>query len=624
MNQVAWNRTARILEDNGVTDVVGVYIGDDLNATARWEYNGAGYTWQYQYGNGVQFQRGYTGTYERGNQLAFERGFHNDKQRANTVVWERGYNAAGSTYQIASGIIPQRRSDSRLVFERFNGSSWVTTTTTGATITWSTYDANNTVAGNSDNWRARLNNGGSPSWTNITLDQFVKSNLTTDESDGFRLSGSATGSWSNITLAQYNAINTTSDSTDGAREVRNYSAPYTAWESATQSAYNSGNTVAGETDGWRTRLTGTAASWVTITDAEYNAGNTTGDATDGFRVGPNDYTSPYTNWETSTWNSYAAANTTSNESDGWRARTTGTSTTWTAITKGQFDASNATSDGSDGFRSSLTEGGSAVSEWQPTTKALYDAGNTSSAESDGWRTAVTASNTSWTVVPKAEYDRSNTTSDSADGWRRVENYSATGPYDGYAPSTYSSDRPTREILEKLVAPEGVVPAVYNAAANAYGYNDATGTWKRDVRDVNFFASTNWSQFGPAVRDIALGECGGTVTIQTRNEVTGSPVADTFTYSNAQLQTVETSAAYRSGTFDVAQPGGSPATLAITPQNLSTLNAWRHVSWTCTSQGTTIGAPDMTIGSADAAGWRGMSLVVRPNQAISCTQIVRPR
>jgi hypothetical protein len=538
MNQVAWNRTSRILEDTGVTDVVGVYIGADVTATARWEYNGAGYTWQYQFGNGVQFQRGYTGTYQRGNQLAFE----------------RGYN---STYQMRSGLQFQRRTDSRLVFERYNGSSWVTTTTTGATITWATYDANNTVAGDSDNWRARLNTGGTAAWANITLDQFVKSNLTTNESDGFRISGSVSGSWNTITAAQYNAINTTSDSTDGVREVRNYS-------------------------------------------------------------------SPYTNWETSDWTSYAAANTTSNESDGWRARTTGTSTTWTAITKTQFDASNATSNESDGFRSSLTEGGSAVSEWQPTTKALYDAGNTSSGESDGWRTAVVGSNNTWTAVPKAEYDRSNTTSDSADGWRRVENYAATGPYDGYAPSTYSNDRPTREILEKLVAPEGVVPAVYNAAADAYGYIDATGTWKRDVRDVNFFASTNWSQFGPAVRDIALGECGGTVTIQTRNQVTGNPVADTFTYSNAQLQTVETSAAYRSGTFDVAQPGGSPATLAITPQNLSTLNAWRHVSWTCTSQGTTIGAPDMTIGSADPAGWRGMSLVVRPNQAISCTQIVRPR
>jgi hypothetical protein len=115
-----------------------------------------------------------------------------------------------------------------------------------------------------------------------------------------------------------------------------------------------------------------------------------------------------------------------------------------------------------------------------------------------------------------------------------------------------------------------------------------------------------------------------VTIQTRNEVTGSPVADTFTYSNAQLQTVETSAAYRSGTFDVAQPGGSPSTLQITPQNLSTLNAWKHVSWSCTSQGATMGSPDMTIASPDAAGWRSLSLVVRPNQAISCIQIVRPR
>lgn len=619
MNQVAWNRTARIVEDTGITDVVGVYIGADVTKTARWEYNGAGWVWQYEYGSAVQFQRGFTTGYERGNALAFERGFHNDKQRANTVVYERGYN---STYQLVSGLTFQRRSDSRLVFERFNGSSWVTTTSGGSTITWTTYITNNTVAGDSDGWRARLNNGGSATWTNITLDEFVETNLTTDSNDGFRISGSTSGSWNNITTAQYNAVNTTSDSSDGVRETRIYTTPYSAWESSTQSSYNGANTVAGDTDGWRARVTGTPSSWTNVTDAEFNASNATSDESDGYRLSANDYRSPYTNWETSNWSAYNAANSSSGESDGWRARTTGTSTTWTAITQSEYNESNVTADETDGFRTTLIPGGTAV--WQQTTKALYDAGNTVSGQNDGWRTSVVGSNTTWNAVPKAEYDRSNTTTNSSDGWQVVQAYPPTGPYEGYLASTYSTDRPTREILEKLVAPEGVVPAVYNAAAGAYGYTDASGQWKADVRDVNMFASTNWSSFGTAVRDIALGECGGTVTIQTRNQVTGSPVADTFAYSNAQLQTVETSSAYRSGTFDVAQPGGSPSTLAITLQNLSTLNAWQHVSWSCTSQGSPMVAPDMTVGPGDAAGWKGLNVVVRPNQAISCTHLVKPR
>ena len=167
------------------------------------------------------------------------------------------------------------------------------------------------------------------------------------------------------------------------------------------------------------------------------------------------------------------------------------------------------------------------------------------------------------------------------------------------------------MLEALVAPEGVVPAVYNTSTQSYG----------DVRDVNMFAETNWTLFDDAIRDVALGECGGTVTLQTKNQATGTAVADTFTYSNAQLQTVETSGAYRSGTFDVAQPGGVPTSLVVTPQNLTTLNAWQHVSWTCTSQGQTLAAPDMTVGEPDASGWRTLSLTVRPNQAISCVQTV---
>ena len=74
-----------------------------------------GYVWQYERGNGVEYQRGYSATYERGNGVTPERGYHVEKQRGNNVVWERGYN---TTYQVASGMTFQRRTDSKLVFER--------------------------------------------------------------------------------------------------------------------------------------------------------------------------------------------------------------------------------------------------------------------------------------------------------------------------------------------------------------------------------------------------------------------------------------------------------------------------------------------------------------------------
>jgi hypothetical protein len=172
------------------------------------------------------------------------------------------------------------------------------------------------------------------------------------------------------------------------------------------------------------------------------------------------------------------------------------------------------------------------------------------------------------------------------------------------------------ILEELVAPQGATYAVYDEGTQSYG----------DVREVNMFAETNWARFDDAIRDVALGECGGTVTIQTRRDsVTGPAVADTFTYSNDELQTVETSAAYKSGTFDVVLPGGTASTINITQQNLSTLNAWEHVSWTCTSQGATLGSPEMTLGAPDGdGGWRSLSLNVAANRSISCIQVVSPR
>ena len=145
-----------------------------------------------------------------------------------------------------------------------------------------------------------------------------------------------------------------------------------------------------------------------------------------------------------------------------------------------FDKSNTTADETDGWRDSLTEGGSGV--WQASTQSLYEAGNVNSGTSDGWRTAVVGANNTWTAVTLAQYNGSNTTSDANDGWRAVKSYPENGPYDGFDGQSFSAAMPTRTVLEALVAPEGVVPAVYNPTTQSYG----------DVRDVNMFAETNWS------------------------------------------------------------------------------------------------------------------------------------
>ena len=278
----------------------------------------------------------------------------------------------------------------------------------------------------------------------------------------------------------------------------------------------------------------------------------------------------------------------------------------------EYNASNTTGDSTDGWQSTLQAGGTSV--WQATTQAAYEApgANTTSASTDGWRTQVVSGpNTAWTAVSLAQYNGSNTTTDSSDGWRITKLYPANGPYDGHE-NTTSVSKTNKQILADLVAPGGATYAVYNTTTQSYG----------DVREVNMFAETNWARFSDAVRDVALGECGGTVTIQTKTAA-GVPVNDPFTYSNQLLQTVETSAAYKSGTFDVVLPGALPSTITINPQNQSTLTAWHHVSWVCKEKGAVLTAPTMQTLAPDANGWRGIKLNVSANTAISCIQTVAP-
>ena len=129
---------------------------------------------------------------------------------------------------------------------------------------------------------------------------------------------------------------------------------------------------------------------------------------------------------------------------------------------------------------------------------------------------------------------------------------------------------------------------------------------------------NWNQFAGALNAMALAECGGTVTVQTK--VAGAPAADPFTYQNsADLTIATTSSQYRSGTFDFDLSGGHNVTADITPLNLSGLTKYAPVSWACKSAGadypfTTTAIPD--------SPWSKITLTVSPNTAISCVQTVR--
>ena len=264
--QKAWNRTARIINETGVTDVVGVFIGPDSNLTSQWETAGAGYVNQYERGDKVQYQQGFSNISQRGNNVIWERGYHGGPQRGNNVVWERGYHA-----------IYER--NSKVVYERSGTGMSYKQGSTSTNVT--SYLNFNTTPDGTDGWTFSASSGSLGSWTSLTQAQYEATNTTADSNDGWRtrVNGSLSGTWTTVTAAQYNGSNTTAaDSTDGWRITKVYTSPFDTWESTTQATYGTAgnNSVPAETDGWRTRQTAASTSWTNVTTAEYDASNTTG------------------------------------------------------------------------------------------------------------------------------------------------------------------------------------------------------------------------------------------------------------------------------------------------------------------------------------------------------------
>ena len=140
--------------------------------------------------------------------------------------------------------------------------------------------------------------------------------------------------------------------------------------------------------------------------------------------------------------------------------------------------------------------------------------------------------------------------------------------------------------------------------------------------ADVFALPDYTYFADALDKIVLGECGGTVTLQTKNQADGLGAKDPFTYENSSEDpptVVKTSAAFKSGTFDVAFPGENARDITITPQEFTNLSAWSHVSWACKSKGVAYPFTETPVpGHTD---WKSITLTVHANEAISCTQMV---
>jgi hypothetical protein len=167
--------------------------------------------------------------------------------------------------------------------------------------------------------------------------------------------------------------------------------------------------------------------------------------------------------------------------------------------------------------------------------------------------------------------------------------------------------------------------VGDLSGNTGAYNrvdaPASGPYPDNVAAAaDVFALPNYNYFADALDKIVLGECGGTVTLQTKNTADGLGAKDPFTYENTSDHTVvKTSSAFKSGTFDVAFPGENARTITISPQEFTNLSAWSHSSWSCKSKGAAY--PFTTTAVPGHTGWFSITLTVHANEAISCTQMV---
>ena len=170
-----------------------------------------------------------------------------------------------------------------------------------------------------------------------------------------------------------------------------------------------------------------------------------------------------------------------------------------AVTLDRYNGSNTTADSSDGWRTSVTG-------WTNVSEATYNAGNTVAADTDGWRTTTSGSASNWIAVTKSVYDKSNTVGTDADGWKSVQVFEP--PYDFYA-DTVNAPLKNYATIGNIV--------VGNTSGTEGGFVEALprGGPYTNAAAADLFVLPNYANFGPALASVALGQCGGTVTVQTR-------------------------------------------------------------------------------------------------------------
>ena len=278
---------------------------------------------------------------------------------------------------------------------------------------------------------------------------------------------------------------------------------------------------------------------------------------------------------------------------------------WTTITDAEYAGINTTplDDSNDGLSETVT--GST-----PVSTVEYNA----NSSSPNYRVvAKTWSNgPDWEIWPGS---RTGSTSH----YRSSRLYNSP-PYTGYESAQTVGVR-SDQILARLIAGNDTgTPAIISNGV----YTNA------EIADM--YVDVNWSKLQPAMEQIALGECGGTLTIQTKVGGT-TPATDAFRYQNSAVTDsaggrldleptrVTTSAQFTTGTFDFQIPNGQFVDVDVKPENYAELAAYTPGAWSCKAgnQNRPVQVLDVEGGGA----WKGIKVRVAANEAVSCTLTVNP-
>ena len=255
--------------------------------------------------------------------------------------------------------------------------------------------------------------------------------------------------------------------------------------------------------------------------------------------------------------------------------------------------------------------------------------NTASGSADGF---VRTNIADWVWVTTAERQANQGTVNAELYRSQTKDWNSSGPdwETVAAPSTPSSP-PTGYVRGRPMRNDRIIG---NLIAGGDNYVEAvwSGGKYTNVETANLYASNNWNQLPVALKAIALGECGGTLTLQTR--LNGTPASDPFTYQNSEQyaadgtkltidpKSVRTNRQFTTGTFDLEISEGLYREVVVLPQELSDLGTYQPGGWACKAGNQPRSFVSVDIPGAESSPWKGIRCPCRvANEAVSCTQTV---